>query len=274
MKSVFDDIHYYLFGIFTGLALSGVVYLLLTESSVLTWIYTHDTLASGLLAFTAAVITVMYLHRQIIQAHELETNRRLAKLKAAKAALCHTLSYTNRYCQEAFRQCLQMARCTDFTPQLSVFSERCLDEIKESLELASICGNTAERDRLTGLMTELQILYARFEGATTGYNPKKFERQLNDREADEKLFSVQSDRENQPNWLYIQSAMESAIFCNLMAQELVLWSREGRMGLQNDVSLADRTSRIVHMFPDPLRHNPSECWPKLVQHLNENLAEA
>ena len=251
MKSVLDDIHYYLFGIFTGLILAAIGYLSLRGIGILRWVYLHETLVGALLAFIAAAITVLYLHKQIEENRTRDAQRKLGRLAAEKAVSVHSLSFVISYCRNVFAQTLKMARGDHFEPLLPEIPQQHIDTLKACIEYAA----EPERKKLVSMVCELQLLQARFSNEAARYQP---EDNISQNAADERAASE-------------FSSVASAVLANLLAEELFGWARDGREDPPPDRELQPRIQRAQNLFdfhklfrqPQPPALWLDENWPRL-----------
>lgn len=264
MKNLLDQVHFYMFGIFTGFVLSGILFLIVRKTGLLRWMYTHETLAGALIAATAAGATIFYLHLQIRQTEKLELDRRNARLDAEKALLTHSLSKIFTHSQDAFRQGLRAAQGEDIELKFLQISDRQFEALKSCIEYASDHQRLTEKAKLITLLTELQIVEARFSAVSDEYTP--LDELLTERQADDHL--TQSHSLDAMN---IYDLLKSSATCFFLAEELFNWSREGReKGMNQPLSLDPREGRLANLFVNPYHHNPASYWPKLYKKLTDH----
>ncbi len=257
MKNLLDQVHFYIFGIFTGLVLSGVIFLIVRKTGLLSWIYGHETLAGAMIAATAAGATVFYLHLQIRQQAQLEENRREARLCAEKAALGHSLSAIYNLSKNMFNQGLKMALGVDFQPTMHPLNNQQIETLKACIEFASEKSHLAEKTKLITLLSEIQILKSRFELTSQSYQVPPQQRLQ--KTADGYAANSKGTGEFPYDLL---SMLKSAATCFLIANELFDWSRSER----TDKVLYD-LDRLMQLFKKPYENNPRELWPELLEKL-------
>lgn len=244
--------HLYVFGIFTGLVLSGILYLIASGSGLIQWVYQHEALAAALLATASAGMTVYFLHRQIRLTSNIEEGRRLAKLDAERAMLSHALDRLSDYAWDFLEQGLKMARGEAFEPVNPSINEKHLATIKACIEFAS--GNN--KRNLIAVLSEIQVLRARLVDEIEKYHPiEKMSPGTADTRAVNELTSI-----------------ENAIILLLTFQELWTFARPHK-NLVNPIDTIPRSQRITAFFTsrrfERFGPEPEQLWPNLIKSLQK-----
>ncbi|MFC4346873.1 hypothetical protein ACFO5Q_03335 [Kordiimonas lipolytica] len=251
MKKLLDNIHFYIFGIFTGIVLSGVLYLFGTKSGLLDWIYQHEALAGSLIAAIAAASTVLYLHLQIRQNGLHEEQQRQGRLDAERSILAHALDDLSGYANLCLEQAKVMASNNTSRPEPPVLPMESIRTVKACIEFAP----NQPRSRMMSLLNNIQVGKSRLSDEISEYVGRENRRWPSDYTPDEKL-----------KYYFISAT--TFVEISLQIQSLWDFARSESPTDFTSISFQFRISRILHP-----QTSGWLTWGGFAEHLSNHLDE-